>query len=47
MAFPCDYAKTEAGFLTEKELPTKSFFTEVDKSHILIFSVYISLAGQL
>lgn len=47
MAFPCDYVKPEAGFLTEEELLTKSFVIGVDKSHIIIFCVYLSIAGHL
>lgn len=47
MIFYCDYAKPEVEFLTEKELLTKSFFTGVDKSHILVFCVYLSIAGHL
>lgn len=43
----CDYAEPEAGFLTEKELLTKSFLIGVDKSNILIFCVYLSIAGHL
>lgn len=47
MVFCRDYAKPEARFLTEKELLAKSFFIGVDKSHVPIFCVYLSIAGHL